>query len=711
MIDATAAYREAVTAVTRRTKLRIVVDISDPDMVFTGVAASDQAAVSVPGQLADRVFDLKRYATLERNRWLLDGSFAIFQDDHSAGGDEIGGVGETLGGDGGEYSSPAWFELQFSNVSVLQVCAVWFSGDEADGRPVDFTVEVRQGGTAFYSQSFTDNREDHVTLTGFTVYNPDAIRVTVTKWSVPHRRFRLAEIIPGAYERWDDSKVTDCSVDMTADPSCVTLPYGTAALTIDNTDRMFEPRNKNGIFQSLQERQSVELYIGVLTGGDYEYKSLGRFYQFNGGWRTSDNGMTIRWSLVDILGLLADREFIPPEVLPSTVEGWVQAVLSMLGPNFTGLYTIDSAFSGTALAADREAVTGIKCGDLVRYICMACGAWPRAEAATGRLAVEPLWEQGNRMDLDNMEVYPTIQANEDVAQIVFTLADAEGTQYVVSGNSMAASKSVSVNNPFISNTAQALTAAKNIVTHYGGNVYRTSGRGDPTTEIGDVVTLELDESSATTGRVLSQTFSYSRQVLAGCAADLVQADGTLTYTDREAITEDSTWTVPDGVTQIRVILVGGGDGGGKGTDGSWLSAGEDGADGSGGAVWWGLVNVTPGTTFAVTIGQGGASNGGQGTATHFGQYTSAAGYVYTPSYTDITEGNAYGRTGVQDPLANTGDGGKGGVGGVQGIEREKTWKDDHGFVHNKTVIDQRPGPGGNGAAGASGCVVIYYDKP
>ena len=710
MIDSTTQYKAAVVATTRRTRLRIVVDISDPDMVYTGVTATEQADVSVPGQLVDKEFDVARYATLERNRWLLDGSFHIFNDDYSTDGAEIGGVSEAMSGEDGTLSSPLYFELNFTNVTVLQVCAVWFSTDEADGYPVDFTVEIRQGGTAYHTQTFTDNKEGHVTLTGFTVYNPDAIRITVTKWSTPMRRVRIVEIVPGAYERWDDNKVTDASVSMNADPSCVTLPYGTCNLTIDNTDKMFEPRNKNGIFQSLQERQGIDVSIGLLVDGAYDYKGTGKFYQYNGGWKTSDNGTTLRWDLVDIVGLLSDREFIPPEILPTTTEGWMQAILSTLGSNFSNRYTIDPTFAQTSLTATREAVTGIKCGDMIRYVCMAVGAWPRADAETGNLAIEPLWEQGNRLDLDNMTTYPTIKANDDVAQMIFTLNDEEGTQYVVGGNSMSASKSVSVSNPFIATSAQALEAAKSIVTHFGGNVYQTAGRSNPATEIGDVVTIELDESNATTGRVLSQSFSYSRQVLTG-ETTLVQASGKLTYTDREEIKEDGQWSVPSGVTQLRIILVGGGDGGGKGTDGSWSSTGEDGADGSGGSVWWGLVNVTPGTTFAVTIGQGGASNGGQGTATHFGQYTSAAGYVYTPSYTDITEGNAYGRTGVQAPLANTGDGGKGGVGGVQGIEREKSWKDDHGFVHSKTVIDQRPGPGGNGAAGASGCVAIYYDKP
>ena len=709
MIDSTAAYKAAVVGTTRRTKIDIVVDISDPDMVYTGVAAADQAGISVPGQLIDKQFDLSRYATLERNRWLLDGSFSIFEDDYSASG-EIGGVSASICGDAGRYSASPWFEIQFTNVAVLQVCSVYFSGDIADGIPSDFTVSIMQGGTAFYTEAFTGNTENHVSISGFLVNYPDAIRITVTKWTTPHRRVRVVEIIPGVYEHWSDSRVTGLNIDMTADPSAISVPYGTCALTIDNTDRKFEPRNKSGLFQSLQERQSINVSIGVLVDGAYDYKRIGTFYQFSGGWKTSDNDTTIRWNLVDIIGLLSEREFVPPSTLPTTVTGWIEAILGMLGSNFSDRYTIDPSFANVGLTAQRSAVTGLKCGAMINYVCMACGAWARADATTGRLAIEPLWSQGNSLDLDNLERYPTIQANDDVAQIIFTLSDQSGTQYVVGGNSMTASKSISIQNPFISTSGQALTAAQNIIMHYGGDIYETTGRGNPTTEIGDVVTLALDESHATTGRVLSQTFSYSRQVLSGCATRMVQADGILTYTDRVEITTSGTWTVPTGVTSIRLILVGGGNGGKKGGNGSWDDAGADGDNGIGGAVWYGNINVTAGTSFAVTVGSGGAANGGIGTATTFGTYSSANGSVFDPSYTDVASGSAYGRTGVKNPLANTGDGGMGGEGGRAGKRHEKTWKDEDGFVHTKTVIDRYPEDGEAGKAGASGCVVIYYSE-
>ena len=89
------------------------------------------------------------------------------------------------------------------------------------------------------------------------------------------------------------------------------------------------------------------------------------------------------------------------------------------------------------------------------------------------------------MTLDNMEAYPVMKANDDLAALIFTLADGNGTEYVVSGNATASGNTVAVNNPFIHTQAEALTAARLILSTYGGNQLEAVGRGNPASELGD----------------------------------------------------------------------------------------------------------------------------------------------------------------------------------------------------------------------------------
>lgn len=157
---------------------------------------------------------------------------------------------------------------------------------------------------------------------------------------------------------------------------------------------------------------------------------------------------------------------------------------------------------------------------------------------------------------------------------------------------------------------------------------------------------------------------------------------------RVLLTGSGTFTVPTGVTQITVVLIGGGGGGNGGTNGadgtanSWAgrvdlhnhtfsanagAGGEGGVGGLAGTAGKILrleLTVTPGQTFAYSCaaaGAAGAANGGAGTnggETTFGAYSSAGGSVSASGYTDVTTGITYALPGAVGM-----DGGNGGKGG------------------------------------------------
>lgn len=704
MIKSGQAYHAAITGDARRVLLRAIIDIISPDIVFGAGETSGQIQWSKPEQLHDKVFgNPAKYATLERDRWALDGTWDLLPDDPTQAVGQMGYIGSVLSGADGTFSTPPWVELQFSGVSVLQACSVYFPDNAYDGLPEDFTVEVKQGGTAYHTRTYTGNAASSVSLEGFTVNNPDAIRVTVTKWSRPSRRMRVVEIVPGVYEGWDGGMIAEFNVKQQGNIAATALPYGTCTLKIDNLSRRFEPRSKNGIFQSIEERQGIDISLGVrLADGTDEYKRLGIFYQYSGGWKTGDNGLTMQWNLVDIIGLLANREFLAPSTLPTTLGGWIGALAAQLGINFQDRWHVDPNYTALPVTVrTADDLQGKSCGDILRWVCQATGTWPRADASTGDLTAEPLWSEGNRVTLDNLNGYPVMKANGDVAALIFTLNDGSGTKYIVSGNATSSSETVSIDNPFIKTQAQALAAARLILSTYGGNVLDLTGRGDPSSEIGDVETVWLDESQATTARLTMQTFQFSNGVMQGCQSQLLQADGSFLYQGREVITTPGTWKAPAGKKSLRVILVGKGGDGTRGADGTWDAAGADGVDGLGGLVWSGTININDGQEFPVAFGED----------TTFGAYSSANGKRYENGYTDVASGDSFARTGVAKPRAGTGDGGAKGTGGTQGRRHREKGFDIHGNpIGSYWVIDVEPGSGIPGESGASGCVVVYWDK-
>ena len=713
MLSSTEAYHEAIVGDTRRIYLQAVIDIIDPDIVYGTVDSSGVSSACRPEQIHDKEMELIPYATLEPNRWVLNGQFKLFPLQRA---DHIGFLGDTLSGGEGVFSPAVWVEEHFSNVSILQACSIYFPTADWDGVAADFTVEVMQGGTAYYTKTVAGNTASSIALDGFTVNNPDAIRVTVTKWSKGNRRIRIPEIIPGLYEKWTGNEIAVFSLKHQGDVSCMTLPYGTCTIKMDNLSRRFEPRSKNGVFQSIEERQGIPVSIGVRLSDDtVEYKPAGVFYQYSGGWKTGDNGLTMQWDLVDIVGLLADREFIPPPILPTTLSGWIAALVAQMGENFAGMYAVDPNYaSAEASVRAADDLVGMTCGDILRYVCMATGTWPRADTETGYLTAEPMWNQGSKITLDNLVDYPTMKANTDIAALFFTLNDGNDTQYVVSGNSTASNETKSIQNPFIKTQSQALTAARAILSTYGGNKLEIVGRGDPASEIGDVDTVWLNESTATTGRRIQQDLSLQDGVLRNCSSVLLQADGIFLYDGMEVITSSGVWTAPAGATQLRIILVGKGEGGGHGEPGTmgrqesedgygYSERGEygaDGSDGAGGKVWTATIDINPQQSFEVSF---------DGFNTIFGPYSSANGNTYPQGYSDVASGESYARTGVASPKPGSGDGGAGGKGGAPGygVYKHYTWAGG-GSTTFKVLVE--PEPGKPGAAGAQGCAVIYWDK-
>ena len=107
MINATEGYRAAIVGTSRRTHLKAVVDISDPDMVFSGVESSGSADFSNSAQLYDRVMDLTPYATLEPHRWVLNGKFSLIPAEGAA--DQVGFVGNVLSGSDGSFPTAVWW--------------------------------------------------------------------------------------------------------------------------------------------------------------------------------------------------------------------------------------------------------------------------------------------------------------------------------------------------------------------------------------------------------------------------------------------------------------------------------------------------------------------------------------------------------------------------------------------------------------------------
>lgn len=195
---------------------------------------------------------------------------------------------------------------------------------------------------------------------------------------------------------------------------------------------------------------------------------------------------------------------------------------------------------------------------------------------------------------------------------------------------------------------------------------------------GDAVSLNDPFDEPATGLLMSQNINMSNTLVA--QAEMVagytpEHEGV--YENVVVLTGSGTWTPPEGVKKIHVVLIGGGHDGADGEDGKagvstslWVLSSESkagfsrttqygkggeggagGAGGSGGNILQKTITVSEGVNLNFSAGSAGGED------TIFGEYTSADGTPSKTGYIDIFSGKAYGVAGA-DGLKG-GDGGRG----------------------------------------------------
>lgn len=746
MIPHSAEYDKAVVADSRRQYVRTVFDLLDPDAVMGAVTSNNESKYSKTAQVIDRgaPVSLPKYSTLEPNRWLLDGSWDIYPDNPEEITAHAGWISNTLSDDNGSFAEPyPYVQAEFSGIEVLQAATLQFDLYEPDGVPEDFTVTLYSGEQVLESRDVVGNAATSLVIEGFEVNYPTAIRLTVKKWSKPRRRVRISRVMVGLYETWDTTVIRDVDIYTESTFSGLAIPYSSCSITVDNVDKRFDPYAPNSIFKSIEERQSIPVELGMrLEDGSIEWLPGGTYYQKSGGWKLND--LTVQWDLLDMIGMLVNRRFVVPGSLPTTLGGWVQALVSSMGVNFADRYIVDSDVSGMALTATREAVEGKFCGELLRYMCMATNTWPRQDMKTGELRVGKLERiEGNKVTLDNMPEYATMEANDDIADITFTLDEGEVT---FPGTNTDSDTSLSVNNPFVHTADDARKAVISCLFEYGGKHFTVRSRGNPSSETGDLMSIATQFGTDIAARLYKQQLKLEQGVMHNMPSYLVQSPNDSVYANKVVLTGAGQWESPiDGT--VKVTLIGGGQGGQGGFGGIQLevsgeefsldntSSLEGSKGGYGGLIFISEISASASQVFNYYCGKGGkggeggqedvtypdepeqfASNGLPGDAgepTTFGQLTSANGKSYPVGLMDIQSGTIYGASGPSSGGKVTGSYGCGGAGGIQGKNgayevRKFGTTTDEGPVYYRPYRLVKATPGTDGGPGKLGCIILEW---
>ena len=228
--------------------------------------------------------------SLERSRWLLDGTSDEYYAD-----DKVGFWSTELSGDDGTFANPPTVTLSFTE--QYSSMGLGFVFDEATGEYCSsVSIQWWQGPVLRISRTFAPDAVNFFCEQRVESY--DKVVITLNKTVVPHRRAKLNMVILGVIRKFGMNEIRSASLVNQMNESAIELPISTFNWTLDSikpVDYLF------------QLKQPVEVYnddnlIGV--------------YYINNSSRSSKRVYTIECQ--DALGVLDYTPFAGAAYLDGT---------------------------------------------------------------------------------------------------------------------------------------------------------------------------------------------------------------------------------------------------------------------------------------------------------------------------------------------------------------------------------------------------------
>jgi len=451
------------------------------------------AAVNGQAQIA------RKYATLERFGWNLDGSCSILPDS----GAEVGYWPNIVTGADYTFSSPVviscilpkpihtlGWTFHFDEPTRIyspEVRAVCY---DADGVQIDDYTGMLVDGT----ETGNGWRLTH------SVTQYKRVDFTFSALNEPYRFLRLVEIDFGISRSFDKSTIGNVRIQHELELDGGALPAKKLSFTFDNADKEFNVLNPIDVYQYWRNGQSVSASIKI---GD-EMIPMGTYFISRA--EIGENYLTAKVTAYDEVNQLGTQSFYPGSLAQSssvTLRAAVEKVLDgyTMGVNYNGLENehvsvqIDDDHTKRAvlhyLAQAVRAAVWIDRDDVVQFRRLEVKATPDAE-----LTANALYDWSGVSVAEEVKgVTLTVEREltEDSTSETYTAGDPDSE-----GNAAA-----SYSNPCVAPGQGQAVANWLLAMANWAKKYHVKNRCDPAVEIGDTLKIAdvfaNDDSAVVTG--------------------------------------------------------------------------------------------------------------------------------------------------------------------------------------------------------------------
>lgn len=291
------------------------------------------------------------YATLEENRWLLDGSKTIRATSDTS---DIGFVGDSP-----ESSGNYWYaQFALSAITAMTVPGITIIWDSEFGEiPSNFIlalinsetnanygINVQGGAVSIQQAGGSDGAGIPAEFEKIEYYDGgvtkivgefsgyDTVLVIIAGWNTPNHRPRIDRLLLGYTWTFDKTDLLSYTHEQSGDVLGTELPKNSITFAVDNSNNRWDPNNPNGLGKFITDRQMVTVRYGVDTGknlyglGTVEWIPGGTFYLSE--WDIPANGLEATFTARDPFEFMMDIMYHDGVSYGSHLE-MIESALSM----------------------------------------------------------------------------------------------------------------------------------------------------------------------------------------------------------------------------------------------------------------------------------------------------------------------------------------------------------------------------------------------
>lgn len=383
MISVSDAWKEAQRGLlVPLSDIRIEYNVTDP-----GVQEDAEAAGTLEEHIsrADLVVnelrrDEAKYASLERNLFILDGTYRALP---STLPPADGFISSVLSGDDGTFAEIPTITISFSKVypnTVPGVTVTWSKTYEEYARA--YRVTAYNGETQVAKLEVTDNTSV-ISYAWVPIAGYDRIVVEILKWSLPHHRARMIEVLVGIKQIYTKKDLMGYEHSQTVDLLSAKLPKNSIVFKLDNSDNKWNPDNPQGAERYLIARQTLVVKYGLMLDGQMEWIKAGTFFMSE--WKTPENGLLATFTARDRLEF-CNEVYAGPTT--GTLREIAAAALEQSGIDPED-YVLDVSLESVTTTFEISKTNPPTCAEILQMVANAgkCCLWQSRDAV---LHLEPL---------------------------------------------------------------------------------------------------------------------------------------------------------------------------------------------------------------------------------------------------------------------------------------------------------------------------------